>query len=239
MALELTKMAQTIGTPVKVPHTIMMSYRTNTFSVFGLPSMDFVEQFFLILYWNKPNPMESVVELRARRRSDQWWSAGMSIDPKLLREILSEMPRYRDAIVELAPGRSFIKGLCGEWVASLDTYRERAGDTLAGSLLFDHGEALAMALSFPGKIKSLFLAERVHALVNKIDTFVREVEGNGRNASEIKELKKLIAKSKRQVEELDTYTSEDFAQYEKCKEFIAKFGIDYDISEKEVEDVMF
>ena len=168
MLLELTKLPIEWAEPVKLPHTTRFGYRTNSFTRFGLPSMDFVEQFFLVMYWNKQEPMESVVEIRYRTRMDPWQGSGRPIDPKLLKKLLSEMPRYRNALVDIAPGRSFLKGLCGDWVPSLDTYKERTADSLAGSLLVDNGEALAMALSFPGKVKTVSQGMRVFNLVDRI-----------------------------------------------------------------------
>lgn len=237
MLLELTKLPIEWVEPVKLPHTTRFGYRTNSFTRFGLPSMDFVEQFFLVMYWNKQEPMESVVEIRYRTRMDPWQGFGHPIDPKLLKKLLSEMPRYRNALVDIAPGRSFLKGLCGDWVPSLDTYRERTVDSLAGSLLADNGEALAMALSFPGKVKTVFQGRRVFNLVDKIDTFVYESNGAGKYSIEIQEIKSIIAKKRRQVEELDTYISEDHQQFERCKEVLGKFGIEYDMSEGEYESV--
>lgn len=237
MLLELTKLPIECVEPVALPHTTRFGYRTNSFTRFGLPSMDFVEQFFLVMYWNKQEPMESVVEIRYRTRMDPWHGFGRPIDPKLLKKLLSEMPRYRNALVDIAPGRSFLKGLCGDWVPSLDTYRERTADSLAGSLLADNGEALAMALSFPGKVKTVFQGRRVFNLVDKIDIFVYESNGAGKYSNEIREIKSIIAKKRRQVEELDTYISEDHQQFERCKEVLGKFGIEYDMSEGEYESV--
>ena len=237
MMLELTKLPIEWAEPVKLPHTTRFGYRTNSFTRFGLPSMDFVEQFFLVMYWNKQEPMESVVEIRYRTRMDPWKGIGRSIDPKLLKKLLSEMPRYRNALVDIAPGRSFLKGLCGDWVPSLDTYKERTADSLAGSLLVDNGEALAMALSFPGKVKTVSQGMRVFNLVDRIDRFVYESNGTGKYSNEIREIKDVIAKKRRQVEELDTYMSNDYQQFERCKEVLGKFGIEYDISEGEYESV--
>ena len=237
MLLELTKLPIEWAEPVKLPHTTRFGYRTNSFTRFGLPSMDFVEQFFLVMYWNKQEPMESVVEIRYRTRMDPWQGSGRPIDPKLLKKLLSEMPRYRNALVDIAPGRSFLKGLCGDWVPSLDTYKERTADSLAGSLLVDNGEALAMALSFPGKVKTVSQGMRVFNLVDRIDRFVYESNGAGKYSNEIQEIKSVIAKKRRQVEELDTYMSNDYQQFERCKEVLGKFGIEYDISEGEYESV--
>ena len=237
MLLELTKLPIESIESVKVPHTTMFGYRTNSFTRFGLPSMDFVEQFFLVMYWNKQEPMESVVEIRYRTRLDPWKGIGRPIDPKLLKKLLSEMPRYRNALVDIAPGRSFLKGLCGDWVPSLDTYKERTCDSLAGSLLVDNGEALAMALSFPGEVKTVSQGMRVFNLVDKIDRFVYESNGTGKYSIEIQEIKSVIAKKRRQVEELDTYMSNDHQQFEMCKEVLDKFGIKYDMSDREYESV--
>ena len=237
MLLELTKLPIEWAEPVKLPHTTRFGYRTNSFTRFGLPSMDFVEQFFLVMYWNKQEPMESVVEIRYRTRMDPWQGSGRPIDPKLLKKLLSEMPRYRNALVDIAPGRSFLKGLCGDWVPSLDTYKERTADSLAGSLLVDNGEALAMALSFPGKVKTVSQGMRVFNLVDRIDRFVYESNGAGKYSNEIQEIKSVIAKKRRQVEELDTYMSNDYQQFERCKEVLGKFGIEYDISDGEYESV--
>lgn len=237
MLLELTKLPIEWAEPVKLPHTTRFGYRTNSFTRFGLPSMDFVEQFFLVMYWNKQEPMESVVEIRYRTRMDPWQGSGRPIDPKLLKKLLSEMPRYRNALVDIAPGRSFLKGLCGDWVPSLDTYKERTADSLAGSLLVDNGEALAMALSFPGKVKTVSQGMRVFNLVDRIDRFVYESNGAGKYSNEIQEIKSVIAKKRRQVEELDTYMSNDYQQFERCKEVLGKFDIEYDISDGEYESV--
>ena len=223
--------------PIRLPNTKRMAFRSVACNVpYELYSMDFVDYFFLTLYWDRGNPMESVVELRCGTKTHRW-SKTSPIDPKLLRKILCDMPRYRDALVDLAPGRSFFKGLCGEWVASLDRYDERVCDSLAGSLLQDKSLELAIALSFPGKIKSMFHASRVCDLIGKIDNFKREMSGNGSISSQIKEWKLSISRTKKAIQELDTYISEDYQQFERCKEVLGKFGIEYDMSEGEYESV--
>ena len=97
--------------------------------------------------------------------------------------------------------------------------------------------AAAMALSFPGKVKTVSQGMRVFNLVDRIDRFVYESNGAGKYSNEIQEIKSVIAKKRRQVEELDTYMSNDYQQFERCKEVLGKFGIEYDISEGEYESV--
>ena len=231
MGLRLTKIPLDKTHPISIPNAQRVAFRTNNFLLLGLPSMDcFVNYFFLTMYWNKQHPLESVVELRYQKRFDGWKDTH-PIDPKLLRTILSDMPRYSDAIVELAPGRSFFKGLCGDWVVDLNRYDERTSDSLAGSLLFDNGSLLAIALSFPGKVKSMWDAKKVHDHVFKIDEFVNEMDGSGRISSQIKEYKTLILQKKREIEELDIYNSEDHKTFERGSEILRKFGIEYDLSE--------
>lgn len=226
--LTLTKLACNVVPPVKMANTKVVSYRTNYVTTVQLPAMNFVENFYLIMYWNKLDPKESVVELRYRNRLDGWGDSH-PIDPSLLRTILSDNPRYRDAIVDIAPGRSFIKGLCGDYVVQLDTYMERTSDSLAGSLVFDHGQSLAMALSFPGKVKSIFGGDKVVRLVTTIDYFVGEMHGIGTYSGQIKEINTTISGLHKKVSELDTYMSEDYNTFERCKETLAKFGIEYSL----------
>ena len=231
MRMALTKISVDKTDPIKIPNTKRLSFRTHNYLLgFGLPSMDcFVENFFLTIYWNMKHPLDSVVEHRYRERYDDW-KESKPIDPKLLKTILSDKPRYRDAIVELAPGRSFFKGLCGDWVVQLDRYDERTSDSLAGSLLFDNGNHLAIALSFPGKIKSMLEAKKVHDMISNVDEFVNEMKGAGTISSQIRELKMLISQKKRQIEEVDIYNSQDHETFEKASEFLREYGIEYDLT---------
>jgi len=170
------------------------------------------------------------VELRCRRRCDGYMET-KPIDPKLLRQVLSDKPRYRDAIVEPAPGRSFFKGLCGDWVVHLERYEERTSNSLVGGLLRDNGEYLAIALSFPGKVKSMWDAKKVYDHVLKIDDFVSEMSGYGQISSQIREFKQLIAQKRRHIEEFDIYNREDHKTFNEGVETLRKFGIEYDLSD--------
>ena len=86
-------------------------------------------------------------------------------------------------------------------------------------------------------VKSMFHASRVCDLIGKIDNFKREMSGNGSISSQIKEWKLSISRTKKAIQELDTYISEDYQQFERCKEVLGKFGIEYDMSEGEYESV--
>lgn len=230
MGMTLTKISIDEADLIKIPNTKRMSFKTNKFLLgLGLPSMDcFVENFFLTMYWDTKHPLDSVVELRYRRRNDDWKDT-KPIDPKLLKTILSDKPRYKDAIMELAPGRSFFKGLCGDWVVQLDRYAERTSSSLAGGLVFDNGEHLAIALSFPGKIKSMWDAKEVHDMIYNVGEFVNEMNGNGRISSQIRVLKKLMAQKKYQIEEMDMYNNQDHETFERASELLRKYGIEYNL----------
>lgn len=225
----LSKISPNQTDPIKIPNAKISAFRTNAFLCkFGLPSLDcLVEHFCLTLYWNSKHPLESVVEIRCRRRCDSGLTT-KPIDPKLIRTIFSDNPKYRDALVELAPGRSFFRG--GDWVIWMKRYDERTSNSIAGQLLSRLGESLAIALSFPDKVKSIHDAQKVYGNICKIDAFVNEMGGLGEISSQIEKLKKRISQEKSQIEEYDSYISEDHATVENGKEFLRKYGIDYDFS---------
>ena len=213
---------------VKLPHTRPpVGHRVACYFGTDIPSLgNVVDYFLLVMHWDYKNPMDSIVELRCHSRLDKWGSY-LPIDPNIMRLILSKEPKYANAIVDIAPGRTFFKGLCGDYAAQLDRYDERTSDSLAGSLVSNHGLELAVALSFPGKIKSLWEARCALKLINTVGDFVEEMRCQGNISSNMKELKAIISKTKYKIEEYDTYIREDHKTFNECVSTLQKFGIDY------------
>ena len=191
-----------------------------------------VDGIVLVVHWDEVNPEESVVELRYKLKSDKM-DKSHPIDPTFLKGLLSEgyHARYRDAIVDLAPGRAFIKGLCGPWVANLDTPSERAADTLAGGLLQDEIVELAVALMFPDKVKNLKDANRVYELLRLVQDFIYEAGGYGIKNQEKKELLKTIDKIRANIHNADEWAQTEHQTYTENAEKLAKYGIIYDLDD--------
>jgi hypothetical protein len=216
---------------VNLPNTVRKTFRTNYVTTFMFfPAMKFIERFCLVLYWNKKSPDDSIVELRAIRQYSCYGETE-PIDPKLLRFVMEDDKEFCNAIVDIEPGRSFIKGLSGGFVVNLDTYRDRAGDTFIGSVLFDHAKELAIALTFPWKIKGLFNARKALGLIEKVEEFVKETQGEGKFSSEIRTTKKLVNDLKDKVEDVDADIRSDHETFTRSADVLRQFGIEYDMNE--------
>lgn len=220
------------GDDFRIKGNRRMTYIVSSCVFLGKCVGEVVDGIVLAVHWDEENPEESVVELRYKLESDEV-NTSHPIDPTFLRGLLSDgnYARYRDAVVDLAPGRAFIKGLCGPWAANLETPSERAADTLAGGLLQDHIVELAVALMFPDKVKTLGEANRVYELLNIVQDFICESGGYGIKTAERKEIQKTIDKIKGDIKDADEWLRGDHQTFAECSEKLAKYGIIYDLDD--------
>ena len=219
-----------LGETVKIPYT-RPPVRFRVYSSFAneLPSLKGTSTayLFLVMYWNYKNPMDSVVELQYQYIGDKEFRY---IDPNFMRSILSDMPSYRDAIVDIAPGRTFFKGLCGEHTTELLRYDERLMHSLAGRLVADHNLELAVSLTFPNKVKSMDQALRVLHLIGRVSDFAEEMGSSGTISTSISQVKEKMARIHETIDEYDTYISEDYKTLDSYARVLRRFGIEYDMS---------
>ena len=219
-----------LGETVKIPYT-RPPVRFRVYSSFAneLPSLKGTSPayLFLVMYWNYKNPMDSVVELQYQYIGDKEFRY---IDPNFMRSILSDMPSYRDAIVDIAPGRTFFKGLCGEHATELLRYDERLTHSLAGSLVTDHNLELAVSLTFPNKVKSMDQALRVLHLIGRVSDFAEEMSYSGAISTSISQVKEKMSRIRETIDEYDTYISEDYKTLDSYARVLRRFGIEYDMS---------
>lgn len=216
--------------PLRIPYTRPpVGFRVYSSFADEFPSLEGKSAAYLLLvmYWNRKNPMDSVVELQYRCLGDKEFRC---IDPNFMRSVLVDLPRYRDAIVDIAPGRTFFKGLCGEYAAHLDRYDERISDSLAGSLVNDHNLEIAVALTFPDKVKSMWEAKRVLSLIGRVADFVGEMDSSGAISTSMTRVKERLVKIRKNIDEFDTYMSEDHKTFDSGVEVLRRFGIEYDMS---------
>ena len=219
-----------LGETVKIPYT-RPPVRFRVYSSFAneLPSLKGTSPayLFLVMYWNYKNPMDSVVELQYQYIGDKEFRY---IDPNFMRSILSDMPSYRDAIVDIAPGRTFFKGLCGERTTELVRYDDRVSKSLAGCLVADHNLELAVSLTFPNKVKSMDQALRVLHLIGRVSDFAEEMGSSGTISTSISQVKEKMARIHETIDEYDTYISEDYNTLDSYVGVLRRFGIEYDMS---------
>ena len=219
-----------LGETVKIPYT-RPPVRFRVYSSFAneLPSLKGTSPayLFLVMYWNYKNPMDSVVELQYQYLGDKEFRY---IDPNFMRSILSDMPSYRDAIVDIAPGRTFFKGLCGEHATELLRYDERLMHSLAGRLVADHNLELAVSLTFPNKVKSMDQALRVLHLIGRVSDFAEEMSYSGAISTSISQAKEKMFRIRETIDEYDTYISEDYKTLDSYARVLRRFGIEYDMS---------
>ena len=219
-----------LGETVKIPYT-RPPVRFRVYSSFAneLPSLKGTSPayLFLVMYWNYKNPMDSVVELQYQYIGDKEFRY---IDPNFMRSILSDMPSYRDAIVDIAPGRTFFKGLCGEHATELLRYDQRLAHSLAGCLVTYHNLELAVSLTFPNKVKSMDQALRVLHLIGRVSDFAEEMASSGTISTSISQVKEKMARIHETIDEYDTYISEDYNTLDSYVGVLRRFGIEYDMS---------
>ena len=219
-----------LGETVKIPYT-RPPVRFRVYSSFAneLPSLKGTSPayLFLVMYWNYKNPMDSVVELQYQYIGDKEFRY---IDPNFMRSILSDMPSYRDAIVDIAPGRTFFKGLCEEWATGLKIYEDRVSKSLAGRLVADHNLELAVSLTFPNKVKSMDQALRVLYLIGRVSDFAEEMGSSGTISTSISQVKEKMSRLRENIDEYDTYISEDYNTLDSYVGVLRRFGIEYDMS---------
>ena len=219
-----------LGETVKIPYT-RPPVRFKVYSSFAneLPSLKGTSPayLFLVMYWNYKNPMDSVVELQYQVLGDKEFRY---IDPNFMRSILSDMPSYRDAIVDIAPGRTFFKGLCEEWATGLKIYEDRVSKSLAGRLVADHNLELAVSLTFPNKVKSMDQALRVLNLIGRVSDFAEEMGSSGTISTSISQVKEKMSRLRENIDEYDTYISEDYNTLDSYVGVLRRFGIEYDMS---------
>ena len=219
-----------LGETVKIPYT-RPPVRFRVYSSFAneLPSLKGTSPayLFLVMYWNYKNPMDSVVELQYQYIGDKEFRY---IDPNFIRSILSDMPSYRDAIVDIAPGRTFFKGLCGERTTELVRYDQRLTHSLAGCLVADHNLELAVSLTFPNKVKSMEQALRVLHLIGRVSDFAKEMGSSGTISTSISQVKEKMARIHETIDAYDTYISEDCKALDSYVGVLRRFGIEYDMS---------
>ena len=216
--------------PLRIPYTRPpVGFKVYSSFADEFPSLEgkSVAYLLLVLYWNYKNPMDSVVELQYRYLGDKEFRY---IDPNFMRSVLVDLPRYRDAIVDIAPGRTFFKGLCGEYAAHLDRYDERISDSLAGSLMDDHNLEIAVALTFPNNVKTIQQANRVLYLIGRVADFAEEMGPSGPISTSISQVKAGMARIRKNIDEFDTYMSEDHKTFDSGVEVLRRFGIEYDMS---------
>lgn len=219
-----------LGKPIKIPHTrppvgfrVYSSFANELPSLKGTSPTDLV----LVMYWNYKNPMDSVVELQYRVFGDKEFRY---IDPNFMRSILANIPGYRDAIVDIAPGRTFFKGLCYEYATELVRYEDRISKSLAGSLVNDHNLELAVSLTFPNKVKSMEQAWRVLCLIGQVSDFAEEMGSSGTISTSISKVKEEMSRIREAIDEYDTYISEDCKALDSYVGVLRRFGIEYDMS---------
>ena len=219
-----------LGKTVKIPYT-RPPVRFRVYSSFAneLPSLRGTSPayLFLVMYWNYKNPMDSVVELQYQVLGDKEFRY---IDPNFMRSILADMPSYRDAIVDIAPGRTFFKGLCGDHATELLGYDDRVSKSLAGRLVADHNLELAVSLTFPNKVKSMDQALRVLYLIGRVSDFAEEMGSSGTISTSISQVKEKMARIHETIGEYDTYISEDYNTLDSYVGVLRRFGIEYDMS---------
>ena len=219
-----------LGETVKIPYT-RPPVRFRVYSSFAneLPSLKGTSPayLFLVMYWNYKNPMDSVVELQYQYIGDKEFRY---IDPNFMRSILADMPSYRDAIVDIAPGRTFFKGLCEEWATGLKIYEDRVSKSLAGRLVADHNLELAVSLTFPNKVKSMDQALCVLHLIGRVSDFAEEMGSSGTISTSISQVKEKMARLRENIDEYDTYISEDYNTLDSYVGVLRRFGIEYDMS---------
>ena len=219
-----------LGKTMKIPYTRpLVRFRVHSSFANELPSLRGTSPayLFLVMYWNYKNPMDSVVELQYQYIGDKEFRY---IDPNFMRSILADMPSYRDAIVDIAPGRTFFKGLCGEHATELLRYDERLTHSLAGSLVTDHNLELAVSLTFPNKVKSMDQALRVLHLIGRVSDFAEEMGSSGTISTSISQVKEKMARIHETIDEYDTYISEDYKTLDSYARVLRRFGIEYDMS---------
>ena len=219
-----------LGKTMKIPYTRPpVVFRAYSSFVNEIPSLRGTSPayLFLVMYWNYKNPMDSVVELQYQYLGDKEFRY---IDPNFMRSILSDMPSYRDAIVDIAPGRTFFKGLCGERTTELVRYDERLTHSLAGRLVADHNLELAVSLTFPNKVKSMDQALRVLHLIGRVSDFAEEMGCSGTISTSISQVKEKMARIHETIDEYDTYISEDYNTLDSYVGVLRRFGIEYDMS---------
>ena len=219
-----------LGETIKIPYT-RPPVRFKVYSSFAneLPSLKGTSPayLFLVMYWNYKNPMDSVVELQYQVLGDKELRY---IDPNFMRSILADMPSYRDAIVDIAPGRTFFKGLCEEYVAEIVRYEDRVSKSLAGRLVHDYNLELAVSLTFPNKVKSMNQAWRVLCLIGQVADFAEEMGSSGTISTSISKVKEKMSRIRETIDEYDTYMSEDYKTLDSYVGVLRRFGIEYDIS---------
>ena len=219
-----------LGKTIKIPYT-RPPVRFKVYSSFAneLPSLKGTSPayLFLVMYWNYKNPMDSVVELQYQVLGDKELRY---IDPNFMRLILADMPSYRDAIVDIAPGRTFFKGLCEEYVAEMVRYEDRVSKSLAGRLVHDYNLELAVSLTFPNKVKSMDQALRVLHLIGRVSDFAEEMGSSGTISTSISKVKEKMSRIRETIDEDDTYMSEDYKTLDSYVGVLRRFGIEYDIS---------
>lgn len=230
MAISLDNFTPVNTTLVNIKGTIRKTYRTNHVLYYGcyLPAVDFVERFVLVLYWNRMSPNDSLVEIRSIRRRFSYGRTE-AIDPKLLRFVMNGDKEFCDAIVDIAHGRSFIKGLAGDYVQRLNTYKERAANTFISSVLFDHAFEIAMGLTFPWKVKGLFNARIVSELIGKVDKFIQESQNEGKFSAEIRTSKAKVENLKNSIDKIDSDMRSSHDIFDHARNTLRRFGIEYDM----------
>ena len=219
-----------LGKTMKIPYTRPpVVFRAYSSFVNEIPSLRGTSPayLFLVMYWNYKNPMDSVVELQYQHFGDKELRY---IDPNFMRSILADMPSYRDAIVDIAPGRTFFKGLCGEHATELLGYDERLTHSLAGRLVADHNLELAVSLTFPNKVKSMYQALRVLHLIGRVSDFAEEMGSSGTISTSISQVKERMSRIRETIDAYDTYISEDYKTLDSYVEVLRRFGIEYDMS---------
>ena len=219
-----------LGKTMKIPYTRPpVVFRVYSSFANELPSLKGTSPayLFLVMYWNYKNPMDSVVELQYQYIGDKEFRY---IDPNFMRSILSDMPSYRDAIVDIAPGRTFFKGLCGERTTELVRYDDRVSKSHAGRLVADHNLELAVSLTFPNKVKSMDQALRVLHLIGRVSDFAEEMGSSGTISTSISQVKEKMARIHETIDEYDTYISEDYNTLDSYVGVLRRFGIEYDMS---------
>lgn len=219
-----------LGKTMKIPYTRPpVVFRVYSGFANELPSLKGTSPayLFLVMYWNYKNPMDSVVELQYQYLGDKELRY---IDPNFMRSILSDMPSYRDAIVDIAPGRTFFKGLCYEYATELVRYEDRVSKSLAGRLVNDHNLELAVSLTFPNKVKSMDQALCVLHLIARVSDFAEEMGSSGTISTFISQAKEKMSRIRETIDEYDTYISEDYKTLDSYVEVLRRFGIEYDMS---------